>query len=120
MDNENIDHVEQLKLVGIGFVVAGLVIAPGSFVIGSTGIVGIVLGLGVLVWVIEYRRAATVGIGLGIAVSGGLALLPATGTWDISMLEFAVGSIGIGIVDYLLAPAYVKLQETGDRTRSSK
>ncbi|MDZ7745955.1 MAG: hypothetical protein U5K28_05370 [Halobacteriales archaeon] len=115
MSEQEIDTVEQLRRVGFGLVLGG--IAFGGLSFGADAVVsGIVLvGAGIIVWWTEYRRELTVGIGPGIGVAGLVALIEAgTGT-GFSGLRLAGFIIVLGVADYVLAPAYGKIQDAGER-----
>lgn len=115
MTPREIDQVDQLRRLGVGLVLGGVAFAGLSFVT-STSVSGIgLLVVGLVVWGIEYRQDRTVGIGLGIGFTGVVILINVVGNIGFSELSLAATLVGVGIADYLLAPAYGKLQDTGEQ-----
>lgn len=115
MNNQEIDEVEQLRRLGIGLVVGGITLGGLSF-LTSTSVSGVgLLIAGIAVWGVEYQRDHTVGIGLGIGFTGVVLLLNVVGDIGFGDLTLATTLVGFGIVDYLLAPAYGKLRDTGEQ-----
>ncbi|RLM32928.1 hypothetical protein [Haloarcula sp. Atlit-120R] len=115
MSSHEIDQVEQLRRLGIGLVVGGIAFGGLSF-LTSTSVSGVGLFVvGLAVWGLEYQRDRTVGIGLGIGFTGVVLLLNVVGNIGFSELSLAATLVGVGIADYLLAPAYGKLQDTGEQ-----
>ena len=115
MSEEELDSVEQLQRVGIGLVLGGLSFGGLSF--GADVIVsGIVLLVaGIIVWWGEYRRELTVGIGVGIGMAGLVALIDMWADTGFDGLRLAGFIVALGVMDYVLAPAYGKLQDAGER-----
>lgn len=111
-----IDEVQQLRNLGIGLVFGGLVLATLSFAVGPITAGSVLLLGGALVWLVEYRAESTVGIGLGIGVVGLLVYVETSLGVDLSVLEVALFAVVGGVADYLLAPAYTKIRESGERT----
>ncbi|WP_080509942.1 hypothetical protein [Halorubrum saccharovorum] len=115
MSEHDLDPVEQLRRVGIGLVLGGLAFGGLSFGV-DTVVSGIVLlGAGILVWWGEYRRELTVGIGVGIGVAGLVVLIDVWTDTGFRGLRLAGFIVALGVVDYVLAPAYGKLQDAGER-----
>ncbi|AEN07546.1 hypothetical protein Halar_0286 (plasmid) [halophilic archaeon DL31] len=115
MAPREIDQVEQLRRLGVGLVLGGTAFAGLSFVT-STLVSGIgLLAVGLAVWGIEYQQDRTVGIGLGIGFTGVVVLINVVGDVGFGELSLAATLVGFGIADYLLAPAYGKLQNTGEQ-----
>lgn len=75
----------------------------------------ILLGVGILVWLSEHRREVTVGIGLGIGLAGVIVLIEVGADTGFSELQLAGAIVAIGVADYVIAPAYGKIQDTGER-----
>lgn len=114
MSDQEIDEVEQLRRLGIGLMLGGAAFGGSSFLTSATvSGVGLVLA-GLLVWVIEYRRERTVGIGLGIGFTGLVVLISVALDAGFDRLTLAATFVGFGIADYLLAPAYAKIRGTGE------
>ncbi|AFZ74179.1 hypothetical protein [Natronobacterium gregoryi] len=116
MSEQEIDQTEQLQRVGIGLVLGGIVFGGLSF--GVDALVGgiVLLVAGVAVWWREYRRELTIGIGLGIGVAGVVVLIETGADTGFSNNFLAAALVVGGVVDYLLAPAYGRLQDAGERT----
>lgn len=115
MSTHEIDQVKQLRRLGVGLVLGGIAFAGLSFVT-SASVSGIgLLVVGLAAWGIEYRQDRTVGIGLGIAFTGVVLLINVVGDVGFGDLALAATLVGFGIADYLLAPAYAKLQDTGEQ-----
>lgn len=115
MSEQGIDPVEQLRRVGIGLVLGGFAFGGLSF--GIDAVLGgiVLLGAGLIVWWGEYRRELTVGIGLGIGMAGLVALIEVGTNTGFGGLQLAASIAGLGVADYVLAPAYGKIQEVGER-----
>jgi len=115
MSDQEIDLVEQLRRVGIGLVLGGLAFGGLSFGVDAV-VSGIVLvGAGIIVWWSEYRRELTVGLGPGIGVAGMVALIDIWADTGFSGLRLAGFIVALGVADYVLAPAYGKIQDAGER-----
>jgi hypothetical protein len=115
MSKQELDPVEQLRRVGIGLILGGIAFGGLSF-----GVDAVVSGIGLLitgiiVWWGEYRRELTVGIGLGIGVAGLVALMEIWTDTGFRGLRLAGFIIALGVADYVLAPAYGKIQDAGER-----
>lgn len=115
MNGQEIDGVEQLRRVGIGTVLGGLTF--GGLSLGVDALLGAIalLVAGVVVWWAEYQRELTVGVGLGIGFAGVAVLIETGADTGFSNLSLAAALVGLGIVDYLVAPAYGKLQDAGEQ-----
>jgi hypothetical protein len=115
MSEEELDPVEQLQRVGIGLVLGGLAFGGLSFGVDAV-VSGIVLLVaGIIVWWGEYRRELTVGIGVGIGVAGLVALIDVGADTGFDELQLAGFIVALGVTDYVLAPAYGKIQNAGER-----
>ncbi|MDJ1433042.1 hypothetical protein [Halostagnicola sp. A-GB9-2] len=116
MSEQEIDQVEQLQRVGIGLVLGGLTFGGLSF--GVDVFVGgiMLLVAGIAVWWGEHRLELTIGIGLGIGLAGVVVLIETRADTGFSDLFLAAALVVGGIADYLLAPAYGRLQDAGERT----
>ncbi|WP_048077353.1 hypothetical protein [Halorubrum sp. AJ67] len=114
MSEQEIDEVEQLRRLGIGFALGGTAFGGLSFVTNASvsGVTLIVAGL--LVWGVEHRRKRTVGIGLGIGFTGVVGMVSAAVDAGFDPIPLAATLVGFGIADYLLAPAYAKLRGAGE------
>jgi len=115
MSEQELDPVEQLQRVGIGLVLGGLAFGGLSFGVDAVVSGIVLLGAGILVWWGEYRRELTVGIGVGIGVAGLVVLIDVWTDTGFSGLRLAGFIVALGVVDYVLAPAYGKLQDAGER-----
>jgi hypothetical protein len=115
MSEDELDPVEQLQRVGIGLVLGGLAFGGLSF--GVDAVVGgiVLLVAGIIVWWGEYRRELTVGIGVGIGVAGLVVLIDVGTDTGFSGLRMAGFIVALGVADYVLAPAYGKIQDAGER-----
>ncbi|WP_440766059.1 hypothetical protein [Natronorubrum sp. DTA7] len=114
-DEDEIDQVAQLRRLGIGLVVGGLLFGTLSVVGPVAAVGGALLGLGIVVWYEEYTTQRTVGIGLGIGLVGLFGVLNAPLSFGFTPLEIAVFAVVSGIADYLLAPAYERVRASGER-----
>ena len=115
MSEPELDPVEQFRRVGIGLVLGGLAFGGLSFGINAV-VSGIVLvGAGITAWWGEYRRELSVGIGVGIGVAGLVVLMDLWTDTGFSGLGLAGFIVALGGADYVLAPAYGKLQDVGER-----
>ena len=117
MNEHELDPVEQLRRVGIGLVLGGLIFGGLSFGVDAVVSSIILLGAGIIVWRIEYRRDLTVGIGPGVGVAGLVALIDIWSDTGFSGLRLAGFIVALGVADYVLAPAYGKIQDAGERAR---
>ena len=115
MSEQELDPVEQLRRVGIGLILGGLAFGGLSFGIDAVVSGIVLLGAGIIVWWGEYRRELTVGIGVGIGVAGLVVLMDLWTDTGFSGLRLAGFIVALGVVDYVLAPAYDKIQDAGGR-----
>lgn len=111
-----IDEGQQLRNLGIGLVLGGIVLAALSFVAGPVTAGSVLVVSGALVWLLEYRSELTVGIGVGIGVLGLLVYVESSLGLDLSLRELAIFAVVGGVLDYLLAPVYTNIRESGERT----
>lgn len=115
MAEEELDPVAQLRRVGIGLVLGGvlfgaLTVALDVLIAGS-----ILIGVGLAVWIWEYRSRRTVGIGVGIGFAGLMAMTEYAYLAEFEPLEMAALVVAVGVADYFLAPVYVRIQEAGEK-----
>lgn len=75
----------------------------------------VLLGVGIIVWWGEYQRELTVGVGLGTGVAGLVILMDVWTDTGFSGLRLAGFIVALGVMDYVLAPAYGKLQDAGEQ-----
>jgi len=115
MSEEELDPVEQLQRVGVGLVLGGLAFGGLSFGVDAVVSGVVLLVAGIIVWWGEYRRELTVGIGVGIGLAGLVALIDVGTDTGFNGLRLAGSIVALGAMDYVLAPAYGKLQEAGER-----
>ncbi|WP_440769884.1 hypothetical protein [Natronorubrum sp. DTA28] len=114
-DEDEIDQVAQLRRLGIGLVVGGLLFGALSVVGPVAAVGGALLGLGIVVWYEEYTTQRTVGIGPGIGLVGLFGALNAPLSLGFGSLEIAAFAVVGGVADYLLAPAYERVRASGER-----
>ncbi|CCC39870.1 hypothetical protein [Haloquadratum walsbyi] len=115
MSEEKLDPIKQSRGVGIGLALDWLTFDGLSFVVDSV-VSGIVLLVaGIIVWWGEYRWELTVGTGVGVGVAGLVALIDVgtdTGFNGFRLVGFIIAP---GVADYVLAPAYGKIQDAGEQ-----
>ena len=115
MSEQEPDPVEQLRRVGIGLISGGLAFGGLSFGVDAVASGIVLLGAGLIVWWGEYRRELTVGLGLGIGVAGLVALMEIWTDTGFSGPRLAGFIVALGVADYVLVPAYGKIQDAGER-----
>ena len=112
--NQSFDEVGQLRNLGIGFIIGGGILGGGSFILPLSWVAGGLTILGLGTWVVEWNQGRTVGIGLGIAMVGVILAIDITGEIGIGAFEIAAFAIVAGVIDYLLAPWYATVRESGE------
>lgn len=117
MSNVNeIDQIAQLRRIGIGFIVGGLLFGGLSNAGSTTAVGSVLIGLGAVSWYGEYTTPRTVGIGPGIAAIGVVGALNVPLSLDHSPLVIAGIGIGCGVADLLLLPVYARLRDATPET----
>lgn len=107
----------QLRLLGVGFVVSGLVTIGLSNATDPGGILVPLLGfLGVTVLVLEWTQGVTHGVSVGL-LTGALAawLWPAIAAGDAGYGSLGTMVIAVGLVNVLLAPVGIYFRRFGER-----
>ena len=115
MSKQALDPVEQLQRIGIGLVLGGLAFGGLSFGVDAVMSGIVLLAAGLIVWWSEYQRELAVGIGIGIGVAGMVVLIDVGTDTGFSELRLAGLIVALGVMDYVLAPAYGKIQDAGEQ-----
>ncbi|MCU4753741.1 hypothetical protein OB919_17420 [Halobacteria archaeon AArc-curdl1] len=115
MSDEDIDQEGQLRRLGVGLVVGGVLLGALSVPFSLLIVGGLLVGVGNLVWFWEYKTRQTVGIGIGVVVAGIIGILEPALSTDIEPLGIAAFTVGAGILDYVLASSYGRIRAAGEK-----
>lgn len=117
-DEEDDRELRQLRLLGVGTLVGGLLAA--AVAAASTkpyGILIVTLGfMGIAALVFEQTQGATVGVSLGLLTSGVVVWLwPYIGSTETSFVFVGAMLALVGAVNVVAAPVTLRLRQYGER-----
>lgn len=111
------DGKRQLRLVGVGFVVAGLLTLGLSNASDPRGLLVAILGfLGFAVLVLEATQGYTHGLSFGLLTGGiGVWLWPIIRATEAGFTYLGFLMVAVGLVNVLLAPIGLYFRRLGER-----